>query len=142
MRRAIGSLVAASEGRWVRADGRRPLQVSGRLASSTDPSTWSLFADVQRGPGDGFGVMMGGGLACLDLDNALQDGVLKGWARKAVDELRYPAIFSEVSMSGGGVHVFVRAPEGPGSSNVVGDGRVEWFPAKRFIRCTFNEFII
>lgn len=140
-RAGVKRLQALSVGRWVRAVGKRPVMVDGSAASSANPATWASFAEVQSGAGDGFGVMMGGGVACLDLDNALDDGGgLKPWARLAVESLPCPVIYSEVSLSGRGVHVFVEAPEGRGSSRVVGDGRVEWFPSGRFIRCTFNEF--
>ena len=126
--------------RWVRARGKEPFQPSGRRASSTDSGTWSSFGDVQSGFGDGLGLMCGGGVACLDLDNAVEGGRLKSWAREAVDALAFPVLFVELSMSGRGVHVFVEAPEGRGSSRAVGDGRVEWFPRGRFIRVTFQEF--
>lgn len=125
--------------RWVRAVGKRPVMVDGSPASSTNSATWSSFDAVQSGFGDGLGLMCGGGVACLDLDNAVEGGRLKPWAREAVDALKFPVLFTELSMSGRGVHVFVAAPEGRGSSRAVGDGRVEWFPRGRFIRMTFQE---
>lgn len=85
-------------------------------------------------------MFMGGGLACLDLDNALDHGRLKPWAVAAVEPHRGRVVFAETSVSGSGVHIFVEAPEGRGSSQVVGDGKVEYFPAGRFIRTTLNEF--
>ena len=35
-----------SEPRWVRAKGKKPLQVSGKNASSTNPRTWTTFEKV------------------------------------------------------------------------------------------------
>ena len=32
--------------RWVRADGKRPIQPDGKPASSTKPATWSAFEQV------------------------------------------------------------------------------------------------
>ena len=133
--------VPVSEGRWVRADGKRPITVSGRPASSTDPSTWSSFVAVQASrAGDGFGVMLGGGLACHDLDHALGDGVLKPWAREVLDGIRERVLFAEVSVSGEGLHVFVEAPEGPGRRRSVGDGGHEFYSRARFIRTTLRKF--
>lgn len=121
--------------RWVRADGKRPLAVAGYGASSTDPSTWSGFDDVQSGVGDGFGFMLGGGFGCYDLDHALTGGRLKPWAREVVDAIPEPVLFVEKSVSGEGLHIFVRAPESRGSRRSVGDGLVERYTVARFIRC-------
>lgn len=116
--------------RWVRADGKRPIRPDGRWASSTKSFTWSSFAAVQSGAGDGFGVMLGGGLACWDLDDCFVDGRLAGWAREAVEGV--DPIFVERSVSGRGLHVFVEAPEGPGRKG----GGVEFYSRERFIRVT------
>lgn len=141
-RRAVDALTSVGGDRWTRADGKRPITVAGRAASSTDPSTWSSFAEVQASTaGDGFGVMLGGGhLACHDLDHALDGGVLKPWAREVLDGITEPVLFTEVSMSGEGLHVFVDAPEGPGSKRKVGDGGHEFYSRGRFIRTTLTPF--
>lgn len=143
-RKAERTPAGLSEGRWTRADGKRPVTVTGRSASSTDPSTWSTFAEVQASSaGDGFGVMLGGGhLACHDLDHALDGGVLKPWAREVLDGITEPVLFVEVSVSGEGLHVFVDAPEGPGSKRKVGDGGHEFYSQGRFIRTTLKKFDI
>lgn len=122
---------------WTRAEGKRPVMVSGRFASSTNPATWASFAEVQQGAGDGFGIMLGDGLGVYDLDDALdQGGRLKPWARDVLDAITEPKVFAEVSRSGRGVHMFVEAPEGRGSRRVVGDGAVERYSRARFIRVT------
>lgn len=114
---------------------------SGVPASSTDPATWSSFAAVQKGVGDGLGVMLGGGLGCYDLDGALDEcGALKWWARTVLEGIREPVVFSEVSVSGRGLHVFVEAPERSGSRRSVGDGAVERYSRSRFIRTTGAAF--
>lgn len=90
--------------------------------------------------GDGFGVMLGGGLGCHDLDHALKDGKLKPWARDVLDSITEPVLFVEVSMSGEGLHVFVEATEGPGRKCPVGDGGHEFYSRGRFIRTTLRKF--
>lgn len=106
------------------------MQPGGAPASSTSPVTWSSFSEVQSGAGDGFGVMLGGGLACWDLDDCFEGGRLAIWARKAIEGV--DPLFVERSMSGRGLHVFVEAPEGPGRKG----GGVEFYSRARFIRVT------
>ena len=108
---------------------------SGAPASSTNPATWSSFDEVQSGAGDGFGVMLGGGLGCYDLDNALEGGVLKLWAREVVAAISEPILYVERSVSGRGLHVFVELAEQRGTRRSVGDGAVEKYSYGRFIRC-------
>jgi len=122
--------------RWVRAAGKRPVQPGGAPASSTSPATWSAFADVQSGAGDGFGVMLGGGLACWDLDDCFVGGRLAGWARDAL--VGVVPIYAERSVSGRGLHVFVEAPEGPGMRR----GGVEFYSRARFIRVTGDRVVL
>ena len=127
--------------RWTRADGKRPVMPSGAPASSTDPSTWSSFSEVQQGAGDGFGFMLGGGIGCIDLDDCLSPGgELAPWARAEIARWQGRVLFMERSMSGSGVHVFVEADERPGQVvGVSGGGRVERYFYGRFIRTTGDE---
>lgn len=128
--------------RWARSDGKRPVTTSGAPASSTDSSTWSSFTEVQRGAGDGFGFMLGGGIGCIDLDDCLSpDGELASWARTEIARWQGRVLFMERSLSGVGVHVFVRADERPGQVvGVSGGGRVERYFYGRFIRTTGDKF--
>lgn len=123
------------EARWVRADGKRPIRVDGRPASSTNASTWASFDEVRAGAGDGFGVMLGGGLACWDLDGCFTDGVLSERAREILADVS--PIWVERSVSGRGLHVFVEAPEGPGRRE---GGGVEFYSRSRFILVTGDRF--
>ena len=138
------ALKARTVGRWVRAAGKRPLQVSGRWASSTNPGTWSSFDDVQVGPGDGFGVMLGGGVGVYDLDSCFTEGgELSDWARGVLVGITEPVLFVERSVSGRGLHVFIEAEEGPGSRvSVPGGGGVERYSKSRFIRTTLEAFTL
>ena len=84
--------------------------------------------------------MLGRGLACHDLDHALDGGVLKPWAREVLDGIHERVLFAEVSVSGEGLHVFVEAPEGPGRRRSVGDGGHEFYSRARFIRTTLRKY--
>lgn len=128
------------ESRWVRARGKRPLQLSGRYASSTNPKTWSTFAQVQSSSvGDGFGVMLGRGLGCYDIDHCFNGGSLDGWVRNYIESIPEKIIYAEVSKSGEGLHLFFLPTEhGKGSNR----GGVERYTQGRFIRMTFNTFTL
>lgn len=112
----------------MRAVGKRPVCPDGRPASTTDSSTWFTFAEVQSGAGDGFGVMLGGGLGCWDLDDCFDGDQLAPWAQQILEDA--DPLFVERSVSGRGLHIFVEAEEGPGSRQ----GRVEFYSRGRFIR--------
>lgn len=113
------------------------MQVNGRWASSTNPATWSNFDEVQTGPGVGFGVMVGNGVGVYDLDGALtESGDVEPWAREVLAGIHEPVLFAEVSVSGRGVHVFVKAGERRGSRSA----GVEFYSRDRFIRTTLQPF--
>lgn len=115
---------------WVRASGKRPVQVDGSAAKSNDSSTWSSFSDVRDSTaGDGFGIMLGGGLGCYDFDS-----VTDSEARELAALIPERIVFAERSMSGRGVHVFVEAPECAGSKSW--QGHHERYTRERFIRVT------
>lgn len=122
---------------WVRADGKRPITVDGRAASCTDRSTWStLHAVRQSTAGDGFGIMLGDGLGCYDLDHCFVDGELTEQAQAYLDAISEPIIMAERSLSGSGLHVFVLAPEAPGTRRP----GFERYTRARFIRMTGEIF--
>jgi len=82
---------------------------TGGAASSTAPTTWTDYATAvrcARTHACGIGIMMGDGIAGVDLDDCLSDaGELAPWAREIVTQLDS---YTEVSPSGRGVHVLVR----------------------------------
>ncbi len=123
-----------SQRRWVRADGKRPITVTGSSASSTDPETWASFSDVCASKaGDGFGFMLGDGIGCYDLDH-VSDGDLRDFVAGTSE----PIVFIERSVSGQGFHVFIEAPEVKGWKR----GSVERYTRERFIRVTGNRIVL
>lgn len=121
--------------RWARADGKRPVQVDGAPASSTNPATWTTFDEVQAGSGSGFGIMLGDGLGCFDLDHCVTPEGLTEEAASFLATIGSP-IWVEKSMSGTGLHVFVYADEAPGYRR---DG-FEFYSRARFIAVTGDPF--
>ena len=137
-RSQIERLKSLSVGRWVRADGKRPVMVDGSAASSTNPATWASFAEVQKSnAGDGFGVVLdGSGLGCFDFDNCFDDGALKPAVRDFIAGITYPIVYVERSVSGNGLHVFVEAGKQRGFRR----DSVEFYTWGRFIKTTLREF--
>lgn len=127
---------------WVRADGKRPITTEGRSASSTNPRTWTTHAAVTApgAAGDGFGVMCGRGVACIDIDGGLTDsGDLTTTARLILDAC--PGAWVERSVSGRGLHIFGSALERPGRAMTAPDGvGVEIYTRARFIRVTADTY--
>jgi putative DNA primase/helicase len=88
-----------------------------KRARSTDPSTWAGFdeawATFERGAVDGIGFVLGDGVAGVDLDNCRnpETGALTTDAQRIIDALMS---YSEVSPSGRGVKIYVRASERKG----------------------------
>ncbi|MBP2341111.1 hypothetical protein JOF41_007365 [Saccharothrix coeruleofusca] len=125
--------------RWVRHTAAKvPLTADGRAASSTDPTTWSTYEQVQHHQRKGL-VLNGDGLVCIDLDHCLVDGRPTGRAAEILAAL--PDTYIEVSPSGDGLHVWGYARVGagrklPGGVEVYGTGRYITITGKRFGRCT------
>lgn len=114
----------------------------GSPASSTNPATWSHFRDVKHGAGDGFGVMLGNGLGCYDVDNCFHDGFLTEWAVVELGKIRELIVFAELSMSGNGLHLFFKSDiDGPGTKkSFPNGGGLERYTMGRFIRTTLNPY--
>lgn len=122
-----------SRAHWVRRSAlKRPLTVAGKSASSTDPATWSTYAEAKAstaGAGLGF-VLNGDGIGVIDLDHAIVDGAILPWAQELVDA--NPGTFVEVSQSGEGLHIWGLLPERPGRK--IRDGRnIEVYTTGRYV---------
>lgn len=129
--------------RWKLAERRGkttkvPLTTGGRAASSTDPATWVSFAEARSSAvGAGLGFVLGEGIGCIDLDDAITDGAVAPWAQAVLDA--NPHTFVEVSQSGNGLHVFGLLKEGPGRK--IRDGRnIEVYSVGRYIALTGARF--
>ena len=128
--------------RWEERDGKPtkpPLNPhSGAYASSTDPLTWGtpqnavrFCQDHQWAAGVGFVFTKNDPYAGIDLDKCRnpQTGEIAPWAQAIVD---YLSSYTEVSPSGSGVKVFVRATLPSG----VHKGAVEAYDSGRYFTVT------
>ncbi len=112
--------------------------VTGSRARSDDPETWGTLAQARATAGrencDGIGfVFTASDPFCgVDLDECLnpETGEVEPWALEIVEEL---GSYTEISPSGTGLHVIVRAelPEGRRR-----EGRVEMYDRGRFFTVT------
>ena len=125
--------------RFVRYSAQKvPLTVGGRAASSTNPASWTTLDKARRARvGVGVGYVLGDGIGCIDLDDYFTGDELKPWAAEII--AANPDTFTEVSMSGRGLHVFGLLPEGAG--RVIRDGRkIEVYSVGRYIALTGRRF--
>jgi primase-polymerase (primpol)-like protein len=124
--------------RWVRfAPDKRPLRTNGAPASSTDQSTWSTYSDAKAsaaGVGVGF-VLNGDGIVCVDLDHCVTNGKLEPWATDILAGC--PATFTELSVSGSGLHVWGLGDVTKGRKLPAPDGGgIEVYGTARYIAVT------
>lgn len=114
----------------------------GGKASSTDPATWGSFeqavAACQAAGLEGVGFVFSADdpFAGVDLDKCIDPttGQPKPWARTILDRLDG---YSEISPSGAGVKIFVRASKpGPRCKTGYEDGAIEMYDRDRFFTTT------
>jgi putative DNA primase/helicase len=115
-----------------------PYSVHGGRASSTNPDTWAPFeaatayAEEHSMSGVGFVFTEDDPYAGIDIDKCrdTETGDLEPWARKIVDALDS---YTEVSPSGTGLHIFVKATL-PGLNNR--KGPLEMYESGRYFTLT------
>jgi putative DNA primase/helicase len=115
-----------------------PYSVHGGRASSTNPKTWAPFeaaiayAEEHSMSGVGFVFTEDDPFAGIDIDKCrnAESGEIEPWARKIVDALDS---YTEISPSGTGLHIFVKATL-PGRNNR--KGPLEMYESGRYFTLT------
>src|SRR5687768_5862382 len=115
-----------------------PYSVHGGRASSTNPKTWAPFeaaiayAEEHSMSGVGFVFTEDDPYAGIDIDKCRnsETGEIDQWARKIVDALDS---YTEISPSGTGLHIFVKATL-PGPNNR--KGPLEMYESGRYFTLT------
>lgn len=89
-----------------------PYQLDGNLASSTDPKTWTTYAEIKKKL-DNVGIVLSDGLLlCVDMDKILKDGKIQHEKKEMIAEFILSAdSYTEVSQSGTGLHFFFELTE-------------------------------
>lgn len=126
-----------------------PLQVNGFQAKTTIPGHCtsierafdSMLRDIDRGLG--FVFFAEDGLIGIDLDNCLQNGDLKAWAKPIVE--RFADTYTEVSPGGEGLKIFAKGSIsaklcGSGMKRQLEDGEVEIYQHSRYFTVTGKRF--
>jgi predicted DNA-binding transcriptional regulator AlpA len=125
--------------RWTRHDHKRPIMSNGEPAWAADPLTWTTYAKAKASTaGDGLGfVLNGDGIAGLDLNHCVTDGVLSTGALAILDLL--PDTYAELSPSGHGVRLFCHAKVAKAHRFSSGNVEMEICGTKRFLTVTGNR---
>lgn len=76
----------------------------------SNPEMWATYTDALKTCAEhdltGIGFCLGGGFVGIDLDKCLKDGQLSDFANRIIE--RFDS-FTEVSMSGNGIHIYIQA---------------------------------
>lgn len=119
-----------------------PYTPTGRRAKSNDPATWAAFDECraahERGCFDGIGFQLdGSGIVGVDIDHARD--AAGNWNTAAADITERLASYAEISPSGEGVHIFIKAVK-PGNKSKNAAAGVEMYDTKRFFTVTGNLY--
>ena len=119
-----------------------PYTPTGRRAKSNDPATWAAFDECraahERGRFDGIGFQLdGSGIVGVDIDHARD--AAGNWNTAAADITERLASYAEISPSGEGVHIFIKAVK-PGRKSKNAAAGVEMYDTKRFFTVTGNLY--
>lgn len=125
--------------RYRSRDGKKtkiPYSVTGKLAKSNDPETWTSFDKAARlmSEYDGVGFMLGNSpFVGIDLDHCLDTAEKKARAKQLVTDCN---TYTEISPSGTGLHIIGKADLEKGFR---GNG-IEVYPSGRYFTVTGNSF--
>ena len=114
---------------------------TGRPAKTNDPKTWGTYEEAVKAVKKGSGRYDGIGFeftkcdpfTCIDLDHCVQDGVILPWAKKIIDQINS---YTEISPSGTGLHIYLRANKPGNKSRNKG---VEIYGANRYLTINGNH---
>lgn len=114
-------------------DGKEPTPEEYAAARATWADFETAVESIPKFDGIGFQLTVADPFAGVDLDDCVHGGVLEPWAQAIVDRL---ASYTEISPSGKGIRVFVKARI-PGSRRR--KGAVEIYDRARFLTVTGNR---
>ncbi len=95
-----------------------PLRLNGQLASATDPTTWATFDEVKKVIKKnrnkiGYFLSEEDPYTFIDLDNCVKAGKINKYAKRLLKQFDS---YSELSQSGNGIHICIKAKVPPGGN--------------------------
>lgn len=142
--------------KYITRDGKEtkcPFQVTGQVASSTNPETWSTLEDamlpIDRYQGLGFVFTAEDPFIGIDLDGCRdpETGLLEPWAEAVHD--RFASTYAEVSPSGTGIKIFCKTDitwSGPNKCDAAAEAKfgkkpqIEVYQSGRFFCFTGQRY--
>ncbi len=127
---------------WNQSKGKYekfPIQANGQPAKSNDSRTWTHFFNVRNAEYLAF--FFNSGYTGLDFDDVIHNGKIEEWVLD--DFIRPIGSYTEISVSGNGIHIIVRGkkPRGLGSKILLKDGHsIEIYDSLRFFLLTGNVY--
>lgn len=122
---------------WRQEEGKRPYNArTGLPCNITDHRAWSSYETCAAVASQytGIGIVLGGGLVGIDLDDCLDEaGVPNDFARRVLDSV--PG-YAEVSPSGRGIKIYLR---GELTRSRAVPGRIEVYKDQRYFAFTGDE---
>ena len=112
---------------------------TGKTASITDPKTWTTFSRAdefcKKKPGFAPAIALSSdiNLTCIDLDDVRNENQTLSWAKEMVQKC---ATYTEVSISGGGFHLFSKGQK-PNQDHSK-KGQIEIYDRDKFMTITGN----
>ena len=117
---------------WDYNEGRKiPMQLNGRWAKSSDPSTWHSYDEVKDHDKIGFVFSRTDNYTGVDFDDCFVDGKLKPEVQELVDA---NPTYSEVSPSGNGIKLWLKSNWSRQQGTNAGD--IEVYSNGRFFTVT------
>lgn len=116
-----------------------PFQINGELAKSNDPATWTYFHNVRNA--ELLAYFFNGKYTGMDFDHVIHNGIIEDWV--IVDFVEHIGSYTEISVSGTGIHIIVRGkkPRGLGSKISLKNGHsIEIYDSGRFFLLTGNIY--
>lgn len=113
---------------------------TGETAASNQPDTWTTFADAATylDTYDGLGFQLSNSpYVGIDIDHCLVNGVMKKEAQQIIEQFDS---YTELSPSGTGVHIFIRAETTRGHKKTFPDLAIEVYPHGRYLTMTGNIY--
>ncbi len=112
---------------------------SATLAKSNDPGTWTYFHNVRNA--EFLSYFFNGKYTGMDFDHVVHNGKIEDWVFE--DFIKSIGSYTEISVSGNGIHIIVKGPKPRGLGSKIqldNDHSIEIYDSGRFFLLTGNVY--